>query len=100
MKPLLWLVTALVLIAILALGFLFNESRKEVYYLCGNFTADTSLASIQRQLDTANLSSTLNEVAGHNRSLVFTSEWSGRIFQCRIELNPDNSVERVAYYPQ
>ncbi|MEZ4702504.1 MAG: hypothetical protein R2834_19380 [Rhodothermales bacterium] len=38
-----------------AIGFYWNEARKEVVFLCGNFVEGVPEASVRRQLDTGNL---------------------------------------------
>ena len=43
-------------VCLLVFVFYANEARKEIYYLCGNFTTGTTYSSVIRRLDTINLS--------------------------------------------
>jgi hypothetical protein len=43
------------LLGAIVYGSVWNEARKEVYYLCGNFSAGTAYKEVIRQLDTATL---------------------------------------------
>lgn len=46
---------AVTVLGLLALVFVWNEARNEVFYLCGNFAPGVTEQSVMTQLDTANL---------------------------------------------
>ncbi len=49
-------------------GFFVNEARKEIYFLCGNFTSGTPLNSVFKQLNTIKFSQyKILTLAGFNK---------------------------------
>jgi hypothetical protein len=77
--------------------FIANEARKEVYFLCGNFTQGVALKDVTRQLDTATFSSYSKEFIGTGELIVFSSPVNFHYFQCNIEINNDELVVSASY---
>ena len=89
-----WRVIAILLLAVVVAvaAFFWNEARKEVVYLCGNFTEGVSRSSVLTQLDTAELSEyRVSETAGGTR-IEFDSALNLRLHTCVIQLDPDGVV--------
>lgn len=70
-----------------------NEARKEVIYLCGNFKKGGTQSSVLKQLDTANLSSyrIIDTPAG--KRIEFDSILNAGFYRCIIEINADGKVK-------
>lgn len=76
-------------------AFFANEARKEVYFLCGNFTAGVSEDSVKRQLSTAHLAS--YSVFGEPVKKIEFSSWlHAHWVQCQIVF--DHGVVKTARY--
>lgn len=73
-------------------AFYCNEARKEVVYLCGNFSEGVTQESVLRQLNTlhlANFSVTEND---SNSLIVMDSKLTLGAYRCVIEINEQGRV--------
>ena len=75
----------------------FNEARKEVYYLCGNFSKGNSYSSVIRQLNTINLSEYKLENTAQGKRATHSSKFNFHLFTCTIEFNAQEKVVSVSY---
>lgn len=71
--------------------------KDEIFYLCGNFSADLTKESVIRQLDTAELSSYKTTVNENGSIIVFSSRLLFVPDQCVIELDKNEKVVRAVY---
>lgn len=85
------------LVALAMFAFVFNEARKEVYYLCGNFKEGVQLESVIRQLSTANFSGFSQYDLDSGTRIVQSSALNFHLFRCSIELNRDGLVRSAIY---
>lgn len=75
--------------------FFWNEARKEVAYLCGNFSKGASQASVLKQLGTANFSKYKVVEMSAGRQIEFDSILNYGFYKCLIEPNADGKVEKA-----
>jgi len=69
-----------------------NEARKEVVFLCGNFTKGVSRSSVIRQLKTGDfLRYQLEEVSTGSRMKVDSMLTFG-VYECMIDFDPEDKV--------
>ena len=94
-KALVGTIAGLVILALLVGGFVWNEARKEVVYLCGNFTAGVKEASVLQQLETGHFLSYHREPAVMGSRLVVSSPYDFDRTRCVIEVDGQGTV-RVA----
>lgn len=80
------------LAGLLLLAFLWNEARKEVVFLCGNFAPGVTEQSVIRQLDTGHFLRYRIEDLGGGRRITADSAWTLSIYQCVVELDSDGRV--------
>ncbi len=83
---------ALALLLIGAMSFVFNEARKEVVYLCGNFTAGVSQASVVRQLETGNFLRYRYQTSDSGQRIVADSVFNLGAYRCVVELDQQGIV--------
>ncbi|MFS1703526.1 hypothetical protein [Alteromonas sp. AMM-1] len=86
---------ALVGISALALCFAlfcWNEARKEVVYLCGNFTSGVTHKSVMKQLATANYLDVTLTNTEYGARIISDSAVSLRMYRCNIDLDTDGEV--------
>ncbi|QSX32304.1 hypothetical protein JYB87_11010 [Shewanella avicenniae] len=88
---------ALLLIALMVYGFLANEARKEVRFLCGNFSTGVSHTSVIRQLNTANFADYRETASEQGSRIMFSSPINFRYFRCYIELDQYGDVTHADY---
>jgi len=74
-------------------AFYWNEAKKEVTYLCGNFKEGITQSSVLRQLDTANLSSYRITYTPTGKRIEFDSILNARFYRCIIEINAEGNVK-------
>lgn len=93
-KLIIGIVTVFVLVI---LGFFANESRKEIYFLCGNFKEGMAISSVIAQLDTATMSSyKLTEVQS-GKTLKQSSWLVLKLASCNINLNQEGVVVSASF---
>ena len=97
--PVLLKITAgiITLLLALAMALTWNEARKEVKFLCGNFSAGVSKASVIAQLETGHFLRYRQQATGPGALLTADSAYTLGWFQCRITLDADGTVLK-AYY--
>lgn len=71
----------------------FNEARKEVIFLCGNFTKGVSKTSVITQLNTAELSTYIIQETPSGERIVLDNMLTFGLYRCVIEID---DVGRVA----
>lgn len=69
-----------------------NEARKEVVYLCGNFVKGVAQSSVLRQLDTGNFLQYQLETISTGSRIIVDSRLNFRLYQCIIEFDPEGKV--------
>ena len=87
----------LVLLAVLVAvdAFLWNEARKEIFFLCGNFTPGVSEESVLSQLDTGSFLSYRAETLPTGNRIIVDSHYNLKTSQCTIDLDADGRVIRA-----
>ena len=86
-----------VLLVLAIYGFIANEARKEIYYLCGNFGTLDTLSNVVRQLDTSTFSSyTLNKQASKTE-LKHSSMMLLNFKSCNVTFDSNNELVSVVY---
>jgi hypothetical protein len=70
-----------------------NEARKEVTYLCGNFIEGITQSSVLEQLDTANLSSYRITDTPTGKRIEFASILNAGFYRCIIEISAEGNVK-------
>ena len=88
---------AISILGLLVFAFFANEARKEVYYLCGNFTKGTAYSSVIRQLNTISLSEYKVENVQQGKRVIHSSALHFHLLSCDIEFNPQEKVVAVLY---
>ncbi len=83
------------LAGLLAAALVWNEARKEVVYLCGNFTAGVTAASVERQLETGQFLRYRREPSVMGSRLLVDSRWAPGAGRCTIELDRGGKVRRA-----
>jgi hypothetical protein len=83
---------ALMLFTLIMSGIFINEARKEVVYLCGNFTKGVTLASVQRQLDTGTFLHIEKYEVDGNPVFLATSRFTMNYVTCEIIFDENNQV--------
>lgn len=97
MLKLKFIVLSISILGLLIFGFFANEARKEMYYLCGNFSKDTAYSSVIRQLNTVNLSEYKVENLPQGKRVIHSSALHFHLLSCDIEFNPQEKVVSVSY---
>ena len=88
---------AVVCCLLIIYGFYWNEARKEVFFLCGNFAPGVTKADVTRQLDTANLSNYAVANTDKGSSILFSSQVNFSFYQCNIEIDKKGLVNKVRF---
>jgi len=83
----------LALFAVLfAAAFTWNESRKEVVYLCGNFSKGASEESVRKQLDTGQFLTYQSSVTPSGSRIEAHSGFNLSFYRCNIDFDADGKV--------
>lgn len=83
----------LALLAVLFVAaFVWNESRKEIVYLCGNFTRGVSEESVRRQLDTGEFLTYQSSVTPSGSRIEVHSKYNLSLYRCNIDFDADGKV--------
>lgn len=83
---------------ILCLGILttaavyWNEARKEIVFLCGNFSEGVSEDSVVSQLDTGNFLTYQKRASASGSRIEVDSRLTLGMYRCIIDLGPDGLV--------
>jgi len=78
--------------ALFVAAFAWNESRKEVVYLCGNFTRGVSGESVRRQLDTGIFLNYQSSETPSGSRIEMHSKYNLSVYRCNIDLDADGNV--------
>jgi hypothetical protein len=97
MLKLKFIAAAIGIVGLLVFGFYANEARKEVYYLCGNFSKGTAYSSVIRQLNTVNLSEYKVENLHQGKRVIHSSALHFHLLSCDVEFNSQDKVVSVLY---
>ncbi|GLX86604.1 hypothetical protein tloyanaT_28570 [Thalassotalea loyana] len=89
------IVGPILLLVTIIYGFYWDAARKEIYYLCGNFTKGVSINNVIRQLDTANLSS--YKLLSDKQTISFSSKVNIGYYQCLIYLDKAQRVNSASF---
>ena len=87
-----FVVWVIVFLLVVVASFFWNESRKEIVYLCGNFVSGVEESSVRRQLDTGNLLTYHTESTSTGRRIIAQSVFNLYFHQCTVTLDPDGIV--------
>ena len=77
-------------------GFIWNEARKEIVYLCANFTPGVSEQSVLSQLETGNFLHYERTSLTPTISITVDSVYNLGLTTCRIELDQNHRVVAAA----
>ncbi|ARA93422.1 hypothetical protein AWN76_009820 [Rhodothermaceae bacterium RA] len=92
-KRLARIIAAVALGVAVAVGAVYwNEARKEVVFLCGNFGPGVAEASVRRQLDTGHFLRYRTEDGPAGRRIVADSPLTLGLYRCVVELEADGTV--------
>ena len=75
--------------------FVWNEARKEIFFLCGNFMAGMSEESVVRQLDTGNFLRSRREAGASGSRIIADSRYNLGAYSCYIELDREGVVAQA-----
>lgn len=75
-----------------AAAFFWNEARKEIVFLCGNFKAGVSEESVRRQLDTGELLRYRSEQRAEGERIIVYSTYNFNMHTCMIDLDEEGEV--------
>lgn len=84
--------TCIVIAAVAVTAFYWNEAKKEVMYLCGNFIKGVAESSVRRQLDTGNLLRYRSENSASGSRIEVDSLYNFKMYKCIIELDVNGKV--------
>ena len=85
----------LLVLGLIVFGVYWNEARKEVIYLCGNFSAGVARDSVIRQLDTGTFLRYAERPMTDGTRIVVDSRLTGGIYRCVIDLDRSGRVTRA-----
>ncbi|MEW9797462.1 hypothetical protein [Alteromonas sp. CYL-A6] len=77
---------------LIALSVMWTEAKKEVIYLCGNFTQGVSRDSVITQLDTANFLTYQSQVMAVGSMMIVRSPLHLDNLHCRIHFTRGDRV--------
>ena len=69
-----------------------NEARKEIVYLCGNFGKGVSEQSVLEQLDTGNFLKYRRNALSSGSQIEVDSSFNFAIYRCTIDFDLDGKV--------
>ena len=84
---------SLAAVVVVAVGvFTWNEARKEIVFLCANFTPGVEGESVRRQLDTGDFLRYRQRVTDTGSRIVADSAFTVGLHSCVIELDDHDRV--------
>jgi hypothetical protein len=87
------ILSALVLVAVVVVAAIYwNESRKEVVFLCGNFSKGVSEESVRRQLDTGHFLTYRSVSTSSGSRMEVHSKYNLSVYRCNIDFDADGKV--------
>lgn len=87
-----WAAVPLAVIVIAAAVFVWDQSRMEIVYLCGNFTEGVTKQSVARQLNTGQFLRYRDEQLPSGSSITVDSAYTLNIYRCVIEFDTRDRV--------
>ncbi len=78
--------------ALVTWGIYWNEARKDILYLCGNFMQGDTREDVVRQLNTSNLVQHHTDVFATGSKLVASSYLHLGVFTCTVEFTRQGRV--------
>ena len=90
-KPL-WAAAGTAVLILVVAAFVWNEARKEVVFLCGNFQPGVSEDSVLAQLETGHFLRYRFEDAVQGRRIVVASPYNFSVYSCVIDIGRDGQV--------
>ncbi|MCE9679412.1 hypothetical protein LZP69_09530 [Shewanella sp. AS1] len=89
-------ISLLVLLAAIY-GFVANEGRKEIYYLCGNFTKGVTYSEVVRQLATTHFTHYAVADPPTGKRIIHNSNLHFNALRCTIDFNAEDKVISAFY---
>ena len=86
------ILTSFIAIIFSVMIFYWIESRKEIKFLCGNFSKGVSELSVRQQLDTGNLLRYFTESSPYGSRIIVDSAYSLSMYKCVIDLDEKGIV--------
>ena len=83
------------IVILVMIAIYWNEARKEVVFLCGNFVQGVSEHSVGKQLDTGNLLRYRTEPTPFGKLIKVDSLYSFRLYTCTIDIDANGIVQRA-----
>lgn len=84
--------TGMLVLALAVAAFVWNEARKEVVFLCGNFQPGVAEASVLSQLDTGHFLRYRSEAMAGGRRIVADSLYTFSVYRCVVAVGEDGFV--------
>lgn len=91
------IILPLTVIAALVAGFYWNEARKEILFLCGNFEPGVSEQNVIRQLDTGNFLRYHTEPTSSGKRIIVDSAYNLSMYKCIIDVAGNGKVEEARF---
>jgi len=92
-----YLALAITAFALLIWGVFWNEARKEIFYLCGNFAPGVSRDSVIRQLETGNFLRFEMQMHEGGQRIVADSAYNLGVYRCIVDLDEAHNVTYREY---
>lgn len=89
-----WIYLPVVVLGLCGYGVIYNEARKEIFYLCQNFISGMPKVIVEEQLSTVSFSR-VREV--HARKIIMDSGVNLFVHRCSIDFSLDRKVVTAAY---
>jgi hypothetical protein len=86
-----WALVLLLLMALILAGFFWNEARKEIVFLCGNFVPGVSQESVTRQLDTGHFLQYRLLEGDPTARIVASSKINFERYKCIVDFDSDGA---------
>jgi hypothetical protein len=77
---------------VLVAALVWNESRKEIVFLCGNFSKGVSEDSVRRQLDTGQFLTYESTRTPSGSHMEVHSKYNLSVYRCSIDFDADGEV--------
>lgn len=98
LKRLIWAAAIMsILVATAAAALVWNEARKEIKFLCGNFGPGVTEQSVVRQLDTGTFLRYRKEDLATTSRIIADSAYNIGLYQCVVELDGSSRVLAATY---
>ena len=83
------------MIALVVTAFYWNEARKEIVFLCGNFGKGVSEQNVLRQLETGNFLRYRSERMPSGNRIVVDSAYNFGVYKCTIDFDTTGRVTQA-----